>query len=107
MLAPRHFVAALALALTTPSAAASPAPIDQAGWVARKQSVYLPNGIDLAYVELGDPQGEPLLLLHGFTDTSRSWTELAPHLERYRVLIPDLRGHGASDKPDCCYALAI
>ena len=106
MLTPRPFVAALVLALITPVAVSSAAPIDQAGWVARKQSVRLPNGITLAYAELGNPKGEPLLLLHGFTDTSRTWTQLAPQFERYRVLIPDLRGHGASDKPDCCYALA-
>lgn len=81
------------------------APIDQAGWIVRKQMVTLPNGQTLAYVELGDPKGEPLLLLHGYTDTSRTWTALAPQLARYRLLIPDLRGHGQSAKPECCYAL--
>ena len=40
-------------------------PIDQAGWTERKREVTLPNGIRLAYVELGDPDGAPLLLLHG------------------------------------------
>jgi 2-succinyl-6-hydroxy-2,4-cyclohexadiene-1-carboxylate synthase len=41
---------------------------------------------------------EPLLLLHGFTQTGRGWDEVARHLdgERYRPLAPDLRGHGAS-----------
>jgi pimeloyl-ACP methyl ester carboxylesterase len=52
---------------------------------------------------MGDPQGEPLLLLHGYTDSSRSWSLLAPHLSRYRLIIPDQRGHGGSDAPDCCY----
>jgi pimeloyl-ACP methyl ester carboxylesterase len=79
-------------------------PIDQAGWNARKQSVRLSNGVTLAYVELGDPKGEPLLLLHGYTDTSRSWTQVAPWLLRHRMLIPDQRGHGGSDKPVCCYS---
>lgn len=39
---------------------------------------------------------EPLLLLHGFTQTGRGWDEVARHLggERYRPLAPDLRGHG-------------
>lgn len=82
----------------------SAAPIDQAGWAARKQYVRLPNGIRLAYVELGNPAGPPVLLLHGFTDSSRAWTILAPYLSRHRVLIPDQRGHGASDAPSCCYA---
>jgi pimeloyl-ACP methyl ester carboxylesterase len=107
MLSPRLFAASLVLAapLALPRPADA-APIDQASWIARKQSVRLPNGVTLAYAELGDPKGEPLLLLHGFTDTSRVWTALAPQLARYRLLIPDQRGHGQSDKPDCCYALS-
>jgi 2-succinyl-6-hydroxy-2,4-cyclohexadiene-1-carboxylate synthase len=41
---------------------------------------------------------EPLLLLHGFTQTGRGWDEVARHLARetYRALAPDLRGHGAA-----------
>ena len=41
---------------------------------------------------------EPLLLLHGFTQTGRGWDEVTRHLagERYRPLAPDLRGHGAA-----------
>ena len=82
------------------------APIDQAGWTARKQRVRLPNGIELAYVELGNPEGRPVLLLHGYTDTSRVWSIVAPYLADHRLLIPDQRGHGASSAPDCCYAMS-
>ena len=41
---------------------------------------------------------EPLLLLHGFTQTGRGWDEVIRHLagEPYRPLAPDLRGHGAA-----------
>jgi 2-succinyl-6-hydroxy-2,4-cyclohexadiene-1-carboxylate synthase len=41
---------------------------------------------------------EPLLLLHGFTQTGRGWDEVVRHLARetYRPLAPDLRGHGAA-----------
>ena len=41
---------------------------------------------------------EPLILLHGFTQTGRGWDEVVCHLdrERYRPLAPDLRGHGAA-----------
>jgi 2-succinyl-6-hydroxy-2,4-cyclohexadiene-1-carboxylate synthase len=41
---------------------------------------------------------EPLLLLHGFTQTGRGWDEVARHLagERHRPLAPDIRGHGAA-----------
>jgi pimeloyl-ACP methyl ester carboxylesterase len=95
------FVALLLLGV--PSSAAS---IDQAGWTARKRAIELPNGVTLRYVELGNPAGSPVLLLHGWTDSSRAWTIAAPYLAEYRLLIPDQRGHGGSDKPDCCYSLA-
>ena len=87
--------------LSAPSYAASSG---QAAWAGLKKEVRIASGTRLAYVELGDPKGEPLLLLHGYTDTSRSWSVLAPHLRGYRLLIPDQRGHGASDAPECCYA---
>ena len=93
-----------AVLLTLPAPAQAD-PIDQAGWAARKQRVTLPNGQDLAYVELGDPAGTPVLLLHGYTDTSRVWTALAPQLAGHRLIVPDQRGHGASEAPACCYAM--
>jgi pimeloyl-ACP methyl ester carboxylesterase len=103
----RFLLAVLAAYLLALGAAAAAAPIDQAGWNARKQSVRLANGTTLAYVELGDPKGEPLLLLHGYTDSSRSWTPVAPYLLRHRLLIPDQRGHGGSDAPACCYSASV
>jgi pimeloyl-ACP methyl ester carboxylesterase len=87
-------------------AVAAPSAIDQASWNSQKRQVVLRNGVKLAYVELGDPKGEPLLLLHGYTDSSRSWSLAAPHLSKYRLLIPDQRGHGAADAPPCCYAIS-
>jgi pimeloyl-ACP methyl ester carboxylesterase len=98
-------LALLACALTSlaASSGASAAPIDQSAWAGLKKEARLPNGVRLTYVELGDPQGEPLLLLHGYTDTSRSWSMLVPYFGKYRLLIPDQRGHGASDAPECCY----
>lgn len=103
----RFLLAVLAAYLLALGAAAAAAPIDQAGWNARKQKVRLASGVTLAYVELGDPKGEPLLLLHGYTDTSRSWTQVAPWLLRHRLLIPDQRGHGGSDAPPCCYSASV
>lgn len=101
----KRLLLACALALAAPAAASAP-PIDQAGWVERKRQVTLPNGIDMAYVELGSPTGKPVLLLHGYTDSSRVWTVLAPWLAEHRLLIPDQRGHGASSAPECCYTIA-
>ncbi|HET6942545.1 MAG TPA: alpha/beta hydrolase [Sphingomicrobium sp.] len=96
-------LAACSLAALTSPSLAQPMPVDQAGWNSMKKEVRLSNGIRLSYVEAGDPNGEPLLLLHGFTDSSRSFSLMTPYLGRYRLLIPDQRGHGASDAPECCY----
>jgi non-heme chloroperoxidase len=94
-----------ALALLVVTAGAQAAGL-QEGWAERKQAVTLPNGVTLRYVEAGPADGPPLILLHGLTDSSRSWSMTLPLLERkYRVLIPDQRGHGASDAPACCYAI--
>jgi haloacetate dehalogenase len=44
--------------------------------------------------------GEPLLLLHGFPETHACWGRIAPGLSRsHRVVMPDLRGYGASEAP--------
>jgi len=91
-----------ALAASPPAAARA---VDQAGWNEAKRSVRLRDGLRLTYVEAGDPAGEPLVLIHGWTDTSRSFSLLVPHLAGFRLIVPDLRGHGSSDKPACCYAV--
>jgi pimeloyl-ACP methyl ester carboxylesterase len=58
-------------------------------------------GLRLNLVEWGDPDGEPLLLTHGFYDHARSFDTFAPLLAaRHRVLALDSRGHGDSDWPD-------
>jgi pimeloyl-ACP methyl ester carboxylesterase len=93
---------ALFILVGTPAPAA-PAPVDQAQWTSSKKQVRLTNGMRIAYIEAGNPSGEPLLLLHGYTDSSRTWSLLVPYLDKYRLLIPDQRGHGASDAPECCY----
>jgi len=66
----------------------------QQAWAGRKRMVDV-GGLVMACIEI--PGIEPaLLLIHGFTDTSRSFSLLAPHLTGRRLVIPDLRGHGAS-----------
>ena len=47
-------------------------------------------------------EGEPVLLLHGYPETLAMWHRVAPVLaERFAVVLADLRGYGASDKPRC------
>lgn len=56
------------------------------------------NGIGLNAEVSGD--GPPLLLLHGFTGSARSWDRFVPAWrERHRVIAVDLIGHGESDAP--------
>ncbi|MEV6878806.1 alpha/beta fold hydrolase [Amycolatopsis sp. NPDC051128] len=56
------------------------------------------NGIDVHVTVTGE--GPAVLLLHGFPHTGRLWTEVVPHLAtRYRVIVPDLRGLGATSRP--------
>jgi pimeloyl-ACP methyl ester carboxylesterase len=71
---------------------------------AARRTIALPDGITLAYVQLGDPRGIPVVLIHGYTDSDLDWAPLVPYLSRdFRLVIVDLRGHGASSKPECCY----
>ncbi|MBZ9771428.1 alpha/beta fold hydrolase [Mesorhizobium sp. CO1-1-8] len=73
---------------------------EQDAWAGRKQFVAV-GDLDIAYVEISG--AEPaLLLVHGFTDTSRSFSLLAPYLAGRRLVMPDLRGHGASQAGKGC-----
>ena len=59
------------------------------------------GGIQLHVVETGNPQGRPILFIHGFSQCWLAWSrQLDSNLaENYRLLAMDLRGHGLSDKP--------
>ncbi len=94
----------LALFLVRPALSA-PTPIDLNAFDALKRQVHLPNGETLAYVPLGDPHGAPVVLIHGYTDNARDWVPLVPYLDpKLRLILIDIRGHGASTKPECCYS---
>jgi pimeloyl-ACP methyl ester carboxylesterase len=57
------------------------------------------NGLRFRVLDEGT--GEPVLLLHGFPDSSRLWRHQVPFLvdAGFRVVAPDLRGFGESEKP--------
>ncbi|MGH1492298.1 MAG: alpha/beta fold hydrolase [Acidimicrobiales bacterium] len=66
------------------------------------------NGIGIHTVTAGPPDGEPVLLIHGFPETWYEWRKTIPALEdRYRLIAPDTRGFGDSDKPDGPYDRAM
>lgn len=58
------------------------------------------KGIDIAAQEWGNPNGQPVLALHGWLDNSASFQWLAPALaslsDDYRIVAIDLPGHGLS-----------
>ena len=56
------------------------------------------NGIQLYYQVCGE--GTPLVLLHNFTSSGQFWQPyLADLAKYYRLIIPDMRGHGHSTNP--------
>ena len=63
------------------------------------------DGTTLVYRTFGHAQARPLVLIHGWTQSSRCWGDhvLTALSERYRVIAVDLRGHGYSDVPASGY----
>ena len=72
--------------------------------IERLESVVLHNDV-LKYVDVGD--GPPIVLVHGLLGSHESW---GPQIEmlasKYRVIVPNLFGHGESDKPPGDYSLS-
>ena len=63
------------------------------------------NGLKIFYRDNGE--GDPLLLLHGFTGSGDDWKHVFPDIPAgYRVLAPDLRGHGSSTNPSGIFRFA-
>ena len=66
----------------------------------------LATGVRLHYAERGDPTGEAIIFLHGYSDSWYSFSRALPLLSpEYHAFALTERGHGDSDKPECCYTL--
>jgi pimeloyl-ACP methyl ester carboxylesterase len=90
-----RLVALLLILLPTSVASAQPLP---------PGNVIHVNGIDLHYIDRG--KGEPLLLVHGFNSCAADWGSIADALAQdYRLIIPDLRGHGWSTGPASSFSM--
>ncbi|MDN5780740.1 MAG: alpha/beta hydrolase [Luteimonas sp.] len=76
---------------TTPLRAAAPAGLGRSRRIKAGQ-------LDVGYFELGPRDGKPVLLLHGFPYDVHSFQDVAPLLavQGCRVVVPYLRGHGAT-----------
>lgn len=65
---------------------------------------HLSTGVTLEYVEQGNLSGTPVIMLHGMTDSWRSFEPVLPYLQSsIRAFSLTQRGHGNSDKPDDAY----
>jgi pimeloyl-ACP methyl ester carboxylesterase len=64
----------------------------------------LANGLRLRYADRGPKNGVAVLMLHGITDSSFSFSRVLPLMPaNVRVIVPDQRGHGDSDRPEAGY----
>ncbi|MGF7117145.1 alpha/beta fold hydrolase [Methanobacterium oryzae] len=62
------------------------------------------NGIKLHYIDTGNPEALPVVLIHGMTFDHRSWNSQIELLKQnYRVIAYDIRGHGKTDVVDGQY----
>jgi pimeloyl-ACP methyl ester carboxylesterase len=89
-------------------------PLGKAG-KGRRRVMHQPNGVEFAtthlatglrvhYAEQGDQEGEAIVFLHAYVDSWFSYSRVLALLSpSYHAFAPDQRGHGDSDKPECCY----
>ena len=71
------------------------------------KTISLRNGLTLEYVEQGNASGVPVVMLHGVTDSWRSFEPVLPHLpDSLHVFAVTQRGHGGSSHPEDGYRFA-
>jgi pimeloyl-ACP methyl ester carboxylesterase len=72
----------------------------------RFSTMRLASGPRVHYAEQGDPNGEPIVFLPAYTDSWFSYSRVLSLLPpRYHAYALDQRGHGDSERPDCCYTV--
>lgn len=65
------------------------------------QRIALPTGVELDVQIAGNPANPPVILLHGFPESHRTWRDVVPDLARdHHVIAPDQRGYARSSKPE-------
>jgi len=74
--------------------------------VALSTGISVPCFVQGKLEQIADDGGAPLLLLHAWGESRRSFGRLIASLPRFVMVAPDLRGHGDADKPESGYALS-
>ena len=71
----------------------------------RKHSITGHGGVQLCVHDLGPETAPAIILVHGWSQCHLSFARQSELAERFRLILPDLRGHGQSDKPlgPACY----
>ncbi|WP_309602655.1 alpha/beta fold hydrolase [Sphingomonas sp.] len=65
-----------------------------------QRRVALSTGIVMNVATAGPADAPPVIFVHGFPESHRTWRDLVPLLDdKLRLIMPDLRGFGATDKP--------
>jgi len=68
--------------------------------VSEYRKLPLSTGITMNVALAGPEDAPPVILIHGFPESHRTWREIATRLaDRFRLVMPDLRGFGDSDRP--------
>lgn len=66
----------------------------------KTERIDLATGITLNVATAGEPGASPLIFLHGFPESHRTWRhQIAEFARDHFVIVPDQRGFGASDQP--------
>jgi pimeloyl-ACP methyl ester carboxylesterase len=75
--------------------------------VIEQRKVDLSTGIMMNVALAGPEDGPPVIFLHGFPESHRTWRDMVPLLaEELRLVMPDLRGFGETDRPQDVAAYA-
>lgn len=80
---------AVVLLVATASAAAA---------AGKEYTVKSSDGVVIAVEETGNPQGWPIVFIHGLLGSRINWDKQtsSPDLQKFRIITYDLRGHGCS-----------
>jgi len=68
---------------------------------AKEYKVTAPDGVSIAVQESGNPDGPPIIFIHGLLGSRLNWDAQvhSAELQRFRLITYDMRGHGLSGKP--------